>query len=368
MRYCFRYIQITSNIWQHGIIAEEEDFKMQTIENELISIVLPVYNVEKYLERCIFSIINQSYSKLEIILVNDGSTDGSGQICEEWAEKDSRIILVNKTNAGLGMARNTGLEKASGKYICFIDSDDYVESNMIEIVYEEAQKNNADIVMYGFYNVNSDGVVVDCLIPGDKIAVFSGEKVTEELLPNLISKDPKNRNTPDYWMSAWTSIYKRETLTENNLCFVSEREIISEDIYSLLSFYKYMNTVVVIPKALYYYCQNSVSLTHKYQPDRYEKIKHFYLEAFNLCIRLDYNKDVIYRLQMPFFYFTVSALKQEAKMGTFHGLKRIIDDETLQKVICTIRNDCNTILRKILLSALHKKRYFICYLFLKVKP
>ena len=100
----------------------------------LISVVLPIYNVEKYLNRCIKSIITQTYKNLEVILVDDGSPDHCPRICDEWAKKDARIKVIHKKNEGLGMARNTGIENATGEYICFVDSDDYIAPDTIEKV------------------------------------------------------------------------------------------------------------------------------------------------------------------------------------------------------------------------------------------
>lgn len=113
--------------------------------DELISIVIPVYNVEKYLSRCIESVINQTYKNLDIILVDDGSTDNSGMICDEYANRDKRIRVIHKINVGLSSARNTGIEKCKGKYITFIDSDDWIELDFIEYMYEPFKTKNVDI-------------------------------------------------------------------------------------------------------------------------------------------------------------------------------------------------------------------------------
>ena len=120
---------------------------------DLISIIIPVYNVEAYLDKCIESIINQTYSNLEIILIDDGSTDSSGIKCDEWAEKDHRIVVVHKENEGVSNARNTGLKVAKGEYIGFIDSDDYIEQNMYEIMYTEMNKDNIEFVLCDFKKV-----------------------------------------------------------------------------------------------------------------------------------------------------------------------------------------------------------------------
>ncbi len=119
------------------------------MKNELISVVVPIYNVEKYLKKCINSIISQTYSNLEIILVNDGSTDNSKKICNEFAYEDDRILVINKENGGLSSARNSGIEIAKGEYIVFIDSDDYIEIDMIENLYKGCVDNGAQIACCG---------------------------------------------------------------------------------------------------------------------------------------------------------------------------------------------------------------------------
>lgn len=119
--------------------------------NDLISIIVPVYNVEKYLNKCIDSIINQTYKNIEIILVDDGSTDNSGKICDEYLLRDSRIKVIHKNNGGLSSARNEGINISSGEYIGFVDSDDWVEPNMYEEMYKKILYSNADIVDCGYW-------------------------------------------------------------------------------------------------------------------------------------------------------------------------------------------------------------------------
>lgn len=121
-----------------------------------ISIILPVYNVEKYLDKCLDSLVNQTYKKLEIILVDDGSPDNSGKICDEWAKKDKRIKVIHKENGGVSSARNKGLDIATGDYIGFVDPDDYVDLTMYEKLVAKAQEEDADITFCGFKQVNED--------------------------------------------------------------------------------------------------------------------------------------------------------------------------------------------------------------------
>ena len=119
-----------------------------------ISVIVPIYNVEKYLDRCLKSIINQTYKNLEIILIDDGSPDNCGTICDEYAKKDNRIKVVHKDNGGLVKARNTGLDIATGEYISFIDPDDWIELNMYEEMIKIADETNTDIVRCGYYRDN----------------------------------------------------------------------------------------------------------------------------------------------------------------------------------------------------------------------
>ena len=126
------------------------------MNNKLVSVIVPVYKVERYLDRCINSLVNQSYSHIEIILVDDGSPDKCPQLCDEWALQDARIKVVHKKNGGLSDARNEGLRKSSGKYICFVDSDDYVSTKFVETLYELLHEYNTDMSAVSHKNVFSE--------------------------------------------------------------------------------------------------------------------------------------------------------------------------------------------------------------------
>lgn len=146
----------------------------------LISIIIPVYNVQDYLARCLESVINQTYKNLEIILINDGSTDNSLEICQQYMNKDSRIILINKKNGGLSSARNAGLEINKGKYITFVDSDDWVALDYINTLYQDIIHNNADISMAGFINVYD--FTLEDLPSINEIKTFSREESINKLI------------------------------------------------------------------------------------------------------------------------------------------------------------------------------------------
>lgn len=259
--------------------------------NPLVSIIVPIYNTEKYLSRCLSSIVKQTYPHLEIILVNDGSPDNSPQICKEWEKRDNRIKVIHKKNEGLGLARNSGLSIATGKYIAFIDSDDYIDHHMYETLISQAECENADIVYCGYYQENQSGIFI-------KKSDFSTLTVFEkkdllELSTQYIPGVSKNLLT----MSVWHSIYKREVITD---FFFSERDVVSEDLHFQLSAILNSERIVYIPNALYYYCYNNTSLSHTFKFDKFIKYKNLSEHLFNLY--KPYNKESI----AYYFYFNIA--------------------------------------------------------------
>lgn len=194
---------------------------------KLISIIVPVYNVEDYLERCLDSIINQDYKKLEIILINDGSTDKSGNICDEYAKKDKRIIVIHQENQGLSRARNNGTRMSKGKYIAYIDSDDYIEDDYISYLYKLLKENKADISACAHNNHR--------FIEG----IYNKDELYPKLLTSRIS------------FSAWSKLIKASIMKENNVYF-PDNEIYEDQkwIYYLL---EHTNKVVVGSESKYHY-------------------------------------------------------------------------------------------------------------------
>ena len=176
---------------------------MSSYENELVSIIVPVYNVEQYLEKCVNSIINQSYKNLEIILVDDGATDNSGKICDELAKLDNRIKVYHKENGGLSDARNYGVERATGEYIGFVDSDDYIDPKMYEKLYEAIKKENVDVVECSF----------KIIYPG-RVDFFSTEKYYEILgKQEYLEEYLKMRRI---FGSVWTKLIKSTIAKKNS--------------------------------------------------------------------------------------------------------------------------------------------------------
>ena len=170
------------------------------MKKKLLSVIVPIYGVEKYLSKCLDSIIAQTYLNIQIILVNDGSPDKCSQICEVYAARDNRIIVIHKENGGLSSARNAGIEKATGAYIAFVDSDDFIHPKMYEILIDNLERNDADISVSNLKKVYDEREEIDSL--GEN-KVFLYEK--RDAMRNFFDK---NLYVPT--VVAWTKVYKRE--------------------------------------------------------------------------------------------------------------------------------------------------------------
>lgn len=240
-----------------------------------VSIVVPVYNAEKYLERCISSLLKQTLSEIEIILVDDGSTDLSPDICERAACEDSRIRVIHKVNEGAGKARNTGLGLASGEYVGFVDSDDFVEYNMYEVLYKKAVDYKSDLVLSGviFVDGNMFSEKGGCIVKSyfDKDTVFETVESVRELRMGIVGAKPGEADDSRYGMGTVKNLFKNEIIKKNNILYHSERDTFSEDATFMIDYICCIERAVGIPGAFYNYCRNGESLSKSYKSDRFEK-------------------------------------------------------------------------------------------------
>ena len=222
------------------------------IEKDKISVVVPIYNVEKYLDRCINSIINQTYKNLEIILVDDGSTDNSGKIADKYKKIDSRIKVIHKTNGGLSDARNKGIRIASGKYISFIDSDDYIAEDMISYLYKLINDNNSEISICNFQQFSSIEEINDSKdfnIDESNIYNYTGVEMLQILLKGNIS----------YGDYAWNKLYLLSLF--NNIQYPIGKKM--EDIGTTYKLYFNSKKVTIGAEKKYFYYKRNDSILGK---------------------------------------------------------------------------------------------------------
>ncbi len=338
--------------------------------NSVVSIVVPIYNMEKYLNRCILSIINQTYKNLQIILVNDGSNDTSKDICDDWAKKDSRISVITKVNEGLGKARNTGLEFATGKYVLFVDSDDYISSKMISDLINLINYDEFDLINFGYNRVNEKEELLYSNIPNVKKKIYQENEIKQTLLPNFIGPDYENSYNSKLHLAAWSTMYNVNFLKGNNLNFVSEREIIAEDVYSLTKMYAVSKKVLIVNQAYYYYCDNAGSLTNVFRKDRYSKIKYFYLTYLNLINGLGLSDDASKRSILPFFSFTISCLKMIASAdisfkNKLFEIEKILNDDVMINNLKKLPIKKLNFKKKVLFNSMKKRNKFIVFILCK---
>lgn len=334
---------------------------------EVISVVVPVYNVERYLDQCIQSIVNQSYTNLEIILVDDGSTDSCPQMCDAWAEKDARIRVIHKKNAGLGMARNTGIEHAAGKYICFFDSDDFVDVHILEKAYNVSEQENSDLTIFGATRVCENGMIRKVVQIKTTQTVFRGNEVQEILLPAVIDSSDRYAQVKGLRFSMCVYLFSMDLIRRTSWRVVSERNIISEDSFSLLQLYKYVNCAVVLPENGYFYRMNPKSLTQVYRTDRFEKTKKFYLEARELCAAQGYSQKVMTSLRKMLLGFMLGIMKQLTVTDMpfrekLRQIRQIVLDDCVQEIAWRIPvHNCNLKVKTVVMAM--RCRMILCVYF-----
>ena len=238
-----------------------------------VSVIIPVYNTEKYLRECVDSVRRQTLSNIEILLVNDGSTDGSVDIMTALAEADSRIRILHRENGGAGQARNTGLGCAAGAYVAFVDSDDLIEENMLEILVAAARESDADMAMTGIRHMGgmvfggSDVVKFDFA----EKTIFDGDDGMRRLILGTVGALAGEAEDSRYGYSACKSIYRKSVIDKNGICFCSEREFASEDMLFLIDFMLCAERAVGVPGALYVYRRNEGSSSKSYKSGRFKR-------------------------------------------------------------------------------------------------
>ena len=212
----------------------------------LITMVIPVYKVEEYLDKCMSSVVNQSYKNLEIILIDDGGQDNCPKMCDAWAKKDKRVKVIHKENGGLSDARNAGIKCAKGKYICFVDSDDFLHKDYVKLHYENITKYDADITICKYKDFRDESLIVDEEINSVDSVVFD----KNELISEMFQRGRVN------FITAWSKMYKKEIF--DNLEFMKGR--IHEDEFIVHRVFSLCDKAVFVPEVLYYYRQREGSI------------------------------------------------------------------------------------------------------------
>lgn len=301
---------------------------------EKISIIVPVYNVDAYLERCLDSIIKQSFSNLEIILIDDGSTDLSGDICDKYENMDKRVVVVHKKNEGVSVARNIGLSLAKGDYISFVDSDDVISYDMYDKLYNNIKKTNSDISVCN-YMVFRDQPSFD---RDGEISVFDKKDALIDIISDGVITS-----------FLWNKLFKKEVL--ENIVFPSNK--IYEDMYVMPSLIERINRLCFDNSRLYGYFKRDNSYVNTYN----EKKNYNYLEFCDNCYfylsKYDYLKSYLGNYRCFYIY---SAFLQGAKSGCME----IFNSKYMDKYYKIFRNDFKLLNKKVSLK--RKMLFYTLYI------
>lgn len=305
--------------------------------NPKVSVIIPVYKVEKYLSRCIESVINQTIDKIEIILVDDGSPDGCPQICDKYAENYANVQVIHKKNGGLASARNAGMKKAVGEYIFFLDSDDWLELDGLEKLYETAQQYKVDFVRYRAIRTGWPGMEEDAPCMVEDVREMQGgyydkNRMMDEIYGRLII-------TPQLTMGpivgACGSLYRRDFLNKNNLFFYEEIKFSEDLIFSVKVVLAAQSFYYLDVAGVYHYFYNRDSISKSFRKGRWESCK----KIIELCesdflnsTAFDFEKQIHY---LKWFCLFLS-LNEKRFLANRHErikyCKEVLKDQSLQNL------------------------------------
>lgn len=293
-----------------------------------VSIIVPVYKVEKYLDRCVQSLRNQTLRDIQIILVDDGSPDRCPGMCDEYAKQDSRIKVIHKPNGGLSSARNAGIDKATGEWIGFVDSDDDVEETMYEQLLDTTKAVDVDFVMGDYIRIRKDGSqsLVTKTIEG---GFYSKDKIRAEIYPQLIMTEEV-----DYGpcLSVCLAIYKKSFLDENKLRFDEEVKWSEDNIFSAIAGYLCNGFYYLKGEGLYHYRENPGTITTSYRKgawDVYCTMNRHLHDFFDSVRDFDFSR----QLKLHMIYYACSCLNQERRLekGMTTEARRILSSDQLRQ-------------------------------------
>lgn len=326
-----------------------------------VSVIIPVYNVEKYLDECVQSIRKQTLVDIEIILVDDESSDNCPKMCDDYADMDCRIKVVHKKNGGLGFARNSGLDVATGEYVAFTDSDDYELIDTYDTLYKLAVSSHSDIVYYQFIsNAASE----------PSISVFENEDI-RKLMLDMVANTPEKHSERDIQVSSCLGLYRRSLIEDNSIRFHSERDLISEDLVFNLDILKCSAKAIVTKFQFYFYRINLNSLTHTPRSDRHIRNKYFYKYLINWLDQNGFENNGRIRAMRLLIGYSRSTIKQIYNSGLLceernRRLIEICSDYIWQSIKIEYPIQQMFIMHRLFFNCMIHQKYWLLYLMSKI--
>lgn len=299
----------------------------------LISVIVPIYNTEQYLHQCIDSIINQTYENLEIILIDDGATDDSGKICDEYAKKDNRITVIHQKNYGLVKSRKIGASIAKGKYISFVDSDDWLELEMYENLIKIILDSNADFIDFVYSKIDKN-TNNPCKIPPNRTSsdtIIINDSIRKELIRKFLLI---NNQSSNIWVPLWSKLIKKDLLKKAQL-LIDDKLTYGEDTICDLYLIQYANKIVYTNKCYYNYRVREDSMTHKKNianniPQIIIMLKEIYKFLDYFKYDISYKQAALYRI-LP--YLLVFSNNEQKNINKIYSLYKYNDIRILNKNI-----------------------------------
>lgn len=327
----------------------------------LFSIIVPVYNVEKYLDECLSSIQNQQYKDYEVILVDDGSTDKSGKMCDTFYEKNSDICkVIHKQNQGLISARRVGLKVAKGEYIVFVDSDDMIRIGMLEVLADVIKKTSSDVIIYQWQNIDTNGKILDdhsCLNISD--GVVSKEKIIELVLMGA-SLNSLCIKTCKRFLFDVDADYSKLYYIQN-----------AEDLLQSIPIFEKAKTFVYVPKALYYYRMNPTSLTHKIRKDQYKNLDIVRPKLYSMLKTVGLDSEKNKKIFFDTYLECISSTVYQICSSEIKDINTIFDEILSYDKVCEAKKYLKSaklgIKSKIVLMLLYARRYSALNILVKIK-
>lgn len=332
----------------------------------MISIIVPIYKVEKFIKQCVDSIINQTYKDLEIILVDDGSPDKCPEICDEYAQKDSRIKVVHKKNGGLISARKAGVKASTGEYVCFVDGDDWIESDMYEHIANAIKKYNSDSVITQFYfSYPNKEDKSDYQLTKE---YYIKDEIEKDIYPTMLFANLYYKF--GIYPCCWTKVFKRELL-EKHLPDTDDRIRIGEDIAFTYPCLMECQSIAFIDKALYHYRMNPESMTKAYDP----KLPDIYFLPYQTLVNKSNKLGVDLSNQLPYYllYLVNFVIRNEANKNNPKSKKEknaVLDEILNNKAVLESMQKVNMALlpshTKLLALSIKKRSKFMLRNYIKL--
>ena len=324
-----------------------------------VSVIVPIFNVEAYLGRSIESLQKQTMPDIQIILVNDGSTDGSLSICQEYAKNDSRIQVIDKPNGGVSSARNAGLEAATGEYIGFVDPDDWVEPTMYEKMYDTVTGTQADLCMCN-YLMEYAGRSVSVTLPIE-CSVLHGQDIIESVVANMLAGATLNSGAQTIMGSVWRLLIKREFIEKHGLRFVPGVPLMEDLIFCVETLLK-CNTVSIDSGQYYHYIIRSNSAVRKYRPDMFDQLHKVYDMLHSILEKEGVYNTLKERMDIRYVNMYLRLVANEAHLDNDSSLTEKVEviqqyckDDRLRGILGMVSTKGYTLRKRLVLTALERE-------------